>query len=84
VEELDHIHWHVWPFAKGGSIGLCPLPDASLFQMMSSREPAEGIEPVVQRVAGRHVSRIVWSSMYRPAVGPYGGSLENGPRFPCR
>jgi 2-polyprenyl-6-methoxyphenol hydroxylase-like FAD-dependent oxidoreductase len=68
VEELDHMHWHVWPFAKGGSIGLCPLPDTALFQMMSPREPAEGIEPVIQRVAGRHVSRIVWSSMYRPAV----------------
>jgi 2-polyprenyl-6-methoxyphenol hydroxylase-like FAD-dependent oxidoreductase len=68
VEELDHTHWHVWPFAKGGSIGLCPLPDASLFQMMSSREPAEGIDSVIQRVAGRHLSRIAWSSMYRPAV----------------
>jgi 2-polyprenyl-6-methoxyphenol hydroxylase-like FAD-dependent oxidoreductase len=68
VEELDHTHWHVWPFAKGGSIGLCPLPDASLFQMMSPREPAEGIESVIERVAGRHVSRIAWSSMYRPAV----------------
>ena len=68
VEELDHTHWHVWPFAKGGAIGLCPLPKTSLFQMMSSREPEEGIEPVIQRVVGRRVSRIVWSSMYRPAV----------------
>jgi len=68
VEGLEHTHWHVWPFARGGSIGLCPLPDASLFQMMSPREPAEGIESVIQRVAGRRVSRIAWSSMYRPAV----------------
>jgi len=70
VEELDHTDWHVWPFAKGGSIGLCPLPDPdpSLFQMMSPREPVEGIESAVQRVAGCHVSRIAWSSMYRPAV----------------
>ena len=69
IEELEHAHWHVWPFAKGGSIGLCPLPDASLFQMMSSREPAEGIASVIERVTGRrHVSRIAWSSMYRPAV----------------
>ena len=22
VEGLDHTHWHVWPFAKGGSIAL--------------------------------------------------------------
>jgi 2-polyprenyl-6-methoxyphenol hydroxylase-like FAD-dependent oxidoreductase len=68
VEELDRTHWHVWPFAKGGSIGLCPLPDASLFQMMSRREPAEGIESVIRRVAGRPVLRVAWSSMYRPAV----------------
>jgi 2-polyprenyl-6-methoxyphenol hydroxylase-like FAD-dependent oxidoreductase len=68
VEELDRTHWHVWPFAKGGSIGLCPLPDASLFQMMLPREPAEAIESVIQRVAGRRVSRVAWSSMYRPAV----------------
>ncbi len=71
VDELDHTDWHVWPFAKGGSIGLCPLPDPdhpSLFQMMSPREPVEGIESAIQRVAGCHVSRIAWSSMYRPAV----------------
>ena len=68
IEELDHRHWHVWPFAKGGAIGLCPLPETSLFQMMSPREPEKGIEPVIQRVVERHVSRIAWSSMYRPAV----------------
>ena len=68
VEELDRTYWHVWPFAKGGSIGLCPLPNTSLFQMMSPREPAEGIELVIQRVAGLRVSRIAWNSMYRPAV----------------
>jgi 2-polyprenyl-6-methoxyphenol hydroxylase-like FAD-dependent oxidoreductase len=68
VEELDHTYWHVWPFAKGGSIAFCPLPGGSLFQMMLPREPAEGIAPVIQRVAGCRVSRIAWSSMYRPAV----------------
>jgi 2-polyprenyl-6-methoxyphenol hydroxylase-like FAD-dependent oxidoreductase len=68
VAELDHTCWHVWPLAKGGSIGLCPLPEPSLFQMMSSREPAEGIEVAIQRVSGCHVAQIVSSSMYRPAV----------------
>ena len=67
IEQLEHAHWHVWPFAKGGSIGLCPLPDAALFQMMS-REPGEGIASLVERATGRPVSRIAWSSMYRPAV----------------
>jgi 2-polyprenyl-6-methoxyphenol hydroxylase-like FAD-dependent oxidoreductase len=68
VEELDHTYWHIWPFAKGGSIALCPLPEPSLFQMMSAREPTEGVESAVQRVSGRHVTQIAWSSMYRPAV----------------
>jgi 2-polyprenyl-6-methoxyphenol hydroxylase-like FAD-dependent oxidoreductase len=68
VEELGQADWHVWPFAKGGSIGLCPLPEPSLFQMMSPREPAEGIEVAIQRVSGCHGSQMVWSSMYRPAV----------------
>jgi 2-polyprenyl-6-methoxyphenol hydroxylase-like FAD-dependent oxidoreductase len=68
VEGLDHTDWHVWPFAKGGSIGLCPLPEVSLFQMMSSREPEEGIESVIKRVTEGDVARIGWTSMYRPAV----------------
>jgi 2-polyprenyl-6-methoxyphenol hydroxylase-like FAD-dependent oxidoreductase len=68
VEGLDHTDWHVWPFAKGGTIGLCPLPEPSLFQMMSPREPAEGIEAAVQRVSRRRVTQVAWSSMYRPAV----------------
>jgi 2-polyprenyl-6-methoxyphenol hydroxylase-like FAD-dependent oxidoreductase len=68
VEELDHTDWHVWPFAKGGAIGLCPLPEPSLFQMMSQREPAEGIEAAIRQISGCNVAQVVWSSMYRPAV----------------
>jgi 2-polyprenyl-6-methoxyphenol hydroxylase-like FAD-dependent oxidoreductase len=68
VEDLDHSHWHVWPFAKGGAIGLCPLPEPSLFQLMSPREPAEGLGAAVQRVSRRRVTQVAWSSMYRPAI----------------
>jgi len=68
VEALDHTDWHVWPLAKGGAIGLCPLPEPSFFQMMSPREPAEGIELAVRRVSGCQVTQIGWSSMYRPAI----------------
>jgi hypothetical protein len=32
IEGLDRRDWHLWPFAKGGVIGLCPLPNTSLFQ----------------------------------------------------
>jgi 2-polyprenyl-6-methoxyphenol hydroxylase-like FAD-dependent oxidoreductase len=68
LEELDHTDWHVWPFAKGGSIALCPLPDASFFQLMSPREPADGIEAAILRATGCQVRQVAWSSMYRPAV----------------
>ena len=68
VEGLDRTDWHVWPFAKGGSIGLCPLPNSSLFQLTLPREPAEGVEAIVQRVTKHEVRRIAWSSTYRPAV----------------
>jgi 2-polyprenyl-6-methoxyphenol hydroxylase-like FAD-dependent oxidoreductase len=68
VEGLDRTEWHVWPFAKCGSIGLCPLPNSSLFQLTLRREAAEGIEAVVRRVTKRQVTRIAWSSTYRPAV----------------
>src|SRR5271156_1039126 len=33
AEGLDRSDWHLWPFAKGGVIGLCPLPKTSLFQL---------------------------------------------------
>ena len=68
LEKLDHTDWHVWPFAKGGVIALCPLPDPSLFQLMLPRERAEGIESAILKATGCHVTQIVWSSMYRPAV----------------
>lgn len=68
VEELDRTDWHVWPFAKGGVIGLCPLPNSSLFQLTSQRELNEGIEAAVQKVTGHAVTRVAWSSTYRPAV----------------
>lgn len=68
VEGLDRSAWHLWPFAKRGVIGLCPLPNSSLFQLTSQRELNEGIEAAVQKVTGYGVTRVVWSSTYRPAV----------------
>jgi 2-polyprenyl-6-methoxyphenol hydroxylase-like FAD-dependent oxidoreductase len=68
VEGLDRTDWHVWPLAKGGAIGLCPLPNSSLFQLTFQAESAEGIEAIVQRATKRQVARIAWSSTYRPSV----------------
>ena len=67
VEELDHTVWHVWPLARGGPVGLCPLPGQSLFQMTVPRASAEGIENVLQKVSKSRGIRIGWNSTYRPA-----------------
>jgi 2-polyprenyl-6-methoxyphenol hydroxylase-like FAD-dependent oxidoreductase len=69
IDGLDRRDWHLWPFAAGGVIGLCPLPNTSLFQFTSNaKTTAAGIEGVVHKVTGHRVKRVAWSSMYQPAV----------------
>lgn len=74
IPDLDHDVWHIWPLAKGGPIGLCPLPEESLFQMTSPRAPLENLEEAVSKVCTCKVLGKRWSSNYRPAsrmVGHY-------------
>jgi 2-polyprenyl-6-methoxyphenol hydroxylase-like FAD-dependent oxidoreductase len=69
VEGLDRTDWHLWPFAKGGVIGLCPLPKTTVFQLTGKAEVLEDdIEGVVRRVTGYRVERVAWMSIYQPAV----------------
>ena len=69
IEGLDRRDWHIWPFAKGGMIGLCPLPNTSLFQFTSeAKTVGAGIEELVHKVTGHRVERVAWSSIYQPAV----------------
>ena len=69
IEGLDRSDWHVWPFAAGGVMGLCPLPNSPLFELIArAKIAASGIEEAVRRVSGHDVRRIAWSSIYRPAV----------------
>jgi 2-polyprenyl-6-methoxyphenol hydroxylase-like FAD-dependent oxidoreductase len=69
VEGLDHCDWHLWPFAKGGVIGLCSLPNTSVFQLTGKAEVVgDDIEGVVRRVTGHAVRRVAWRSIYQPAV----------------
>jgi 2-polyprenyl-6-methoxyphenol hydroxylase-like FAD-dependent oxidoreductase len=79
VEGLSRDYWHVWPTAKGGAIGLCPLPNSELFQLMMQLRPSEE-EPVLseQVVQTRWLSatglkRIrlhdpAWLSLFTPNV----------------
>ena len=69
IEGLGRLEWHLWPFAKGGVMALCPLPNTSLFQFTSlAKAVGAGIEGAVHKVTGHHVERIAWSSIYQPAV----------------
>ncbi len=69
IQGLNRHSWHIWPFAKGGPIGLCPLPKTSLFQFTSKAKTAEGgIEALVHRVTGCRVERVAWKSIYQPSV----------------
>ena len=38
VEGLDRRDWHIWPFAGGSPVGLCPLPGTTLFQLTAKAE----------------------------------------------
>ena len=73
IDGLDREQWHLWPFAKGGVLGLCPLPGTSLFQCNAKAEASnEGIDAQIperiHRITGYEVKRIAWSSTYQPAV----------------
>jgi len=69
VDGLDRGNWHLWPFAKGGAIGLCPLPQTSVFQLTGKAEVmGDDIEGFVRRVTGHRVGRVAWRSIYQPAV----------------
>jgi 2-polyprenyl-6-methoxyphenol hydroxylase-like FAD-dependent oxidoreductase len=76
IPDLDHAVWHIWPLAKGGPIGLCPLsrmrsgppPEESVFQLqMTSPRAPLNLKEAVYKVCKCKVRRIHWSSSYRPA-----------------
>ena len=69
IAELDRRDWHLWPFAVGGPMALCPLPNTHLFQLIARAQIATtGVADAVRRVTGHGVQRVAWSSTYRPAV----------------
>jgi 2-polyprenyl-6-methoxyphenol hydroxylase-like FAD-dependent oxidoreductase len=68
IEGLDRRDWHIWPSVVGGVIGLCPLPNTPLFQLIARAKAESGIEDTVLKVTGHRVQRVAWSSIYQPAV----------------
>jgi 2-polyprenyl-6-methoxyphenol hydroxylase-like FAD-dependent oxidoreductase len=79
VDGLSRNYWHVWPAAKGGAIGLCPLPNSDLFQLMMQLRPSEDEPELSERViqtrwlsaTGLKKVRLhdpAWLSLFRPNV----------------
>jgi len=69
IDGLDRRDWHLWPFTKGGVIGLCPLPNTPLFQLTAKAETmGTSVEDVVRQATGQRISRVAWQSIYQPAV----------------
>src|SRR5580704_13307957 len=69
IEGLDRLDWHLWPFAKGGAMGLCPLPNTPFFQLTCRAKTIDGgIESTVRRITGYRVQRVAWQSIYKPSV----------------
>jgi 2-polyprenyl-6-methoxyphenol hydroxylase-like FAD-dependent oxidoreductase len=69
IAGLDPRDWHLWPFRKGGAIGLCPLPNTSLFQLIAkAKTVGSDIEGVVHNATGQRITRVAWSSIYQPSV----------------
>src|SRR5277367_5733106 len=69
IPGLDRSDWHLWPLAKGGVIGLCPLPGTALFQLIAKAEAVvTGIEATIRQTTGHTVANVAWSSIYRPSV----------------
>jgi 2-polyprenyl-6-methoxyphenol hydroxylase-like FAD-dependent oxidoreductase len=69
VDGLNRHDWHLWPFVKGGVIGLCPLPNTPLFQLTAKADTiGTDFEDAVHRATGHRIGRVVWQSIYQPAV----------------
>jgi 2-polyprenyl-6-methoxyphenol hydroxylase-like FAD-dependent oxidoreductase len=69
IDGLDRHNWHLWPFVKGGVIGLCPLPNTPVFQLTAPAETIRtDVEGMVHRATGHRIRRVAWQSIYQPAV----------------
>ena len=69
IDGLDRRDWHIWPLAKGGAIGLCPLPNTTLFQLTAKAEAiGTDLEGVVHRATRYRVGCVAWKSIYQPAI----------------
>ncbi|MBJ6759867.1 FAD-dependent monooxygenase [Myxococcaceae bacterium JPH2] len=64
VEGLSRADWHVWPWARGGMLGLCPMPHSDFFQVTCPK--VEDVAGLIESVTKCRVSEVLTSSSYTP------------------
>ncbi|WP_164015602.1 FAD-dependent oxidoreductase [Pyxidicoccus trucidator] len=80
VDGLGRDHWHVWPFAKGGMVALCPLPGTERFQLTLQVKPGGTVLELTEAALNQRLQDAArpgprlrlhdasWLSVYRPNV----------------
>ncbi|RKG60377.1 3-(3-hydroxyphenyl)propionate hydroxylase [Corallococcus sp. AB011P] len=80
VDGLDRTHWHVWPFATGGMVALCPLPGPDRFQLALQVKPGGTVPELTEAATHQRIQEgarpgsklrlhdASWLSVYRPNV----------------
>ena len=80
VDGLDRTRWHVWPFAKGGMVALCPLPGTDRFQLVLQVKPGGTVPELTEAALDQRFQEAArpgravrlhgasWLSVYRPNV----------------
>ncbi|MBN8228916.1 FAD-dependent oxidoreductase [Corallococcus macrosporus] len=78
VDGLDRAHWHVWPFARGGMVALCPLPGTDRFQLALQVKPGDTVPELTEAAIHQRFQEgarpgvrlrlhdASWLSVYRP------------------
>jgi len=80
VDGLSRAHWHVWPFATGGMVALCPLPGTDRFQLVLQVKPGGTVPELTEAALNQRIQEAArpgralrlhdasWLSVYRPNV----------------
>ena len=66
VDSLSRDDWHVWPWARGGMLTLCPMPHTDFFQLTCAN--VEDVAKHVERVTKHRLQVVLTASTYTPHV----------------
>jgi 2-polyprenyl-6-methoxyphenol hydroxylase-like FAD-dependent oxidoreductase len=64
IDGLSRDDWHVWPWAKGGMLTLCPMPHTDFFQVACAA--VDDVAGHIERSTKHRVTEVLASSSYTP------------------